>query len=127
EARRSRRRGAAAPYPADDGRDFRRKKFLRMRARLRCRRSRSVRDAGIAAPDLDADAFLPVHPGAAAFFNGTQESFMDRYGNVMYLTPMLLGAFASVFAAAWRFLGVRWNETTATTLDALCVLTGRIL
>jgi TRAP-type uncharacterized transport system substrate-binding protein len=25
--------------------------------------------AGIAAPDLDADAFLPVHPGAAAFFN----------------------------------------------------------
>lgn len=32
--------------------------------------------AGIAAPDLDADAFLPVHPGAAAFFNGTQESFM---------------------------------------------------
>jgi TRAP-type uncharacterized transport system substrate-binding protein len=30
--------------------------------------------SGIAAPDLDADAFLPVHPGAAAFFNGTQES-----------------------------------------------------
>jgi NMT1-like family len=82
--------------------------------------------AGIAAPDLDADAFLPVHPGAAAFFNGTQESFMDRYGNAIYLTPMVLGAFASVLAAAWRFLGVRSNETTATTLDALCVLPGRI-
>jgi TRAP-type uncharacterized transport system substrate-binding protein len=82
--------------------------------------------AGIAAPDLDADAFLPVHPGAAAFFNGTQESFMDRYGNVIYLTPMVLGAFASVFAAAWRFLGVRSSETTATTLDALCALPGRI-
>jgi TRAP-type uncharacterized transport system substrate-binding protein len=80
--------------------------------------------AGIAAPDLDADAFLPVHPGAAAFFNGTQESFMDRYGNAIYLTPMVLGAFASVLAAAWRFLGVRSNETT--TLDALCVLPGRI-
>ena len=82
--------------------------------------------AGIAAPDLDADAFLPVHPGAAAFFNGTQESFMDRYGNAIYLTPMVLGAFASVVAAAWRFLGVRSNETKATTLDALCVLPGRI-
>lgn len=82
--------------------------------------------AGIAAPDLEADAFPPVHPGAAAFFNGTQESFMDRYGNVIYLTPMVLGAFASVFAAAWRFLGVRSNETTATTLDALCILPGRI-
>ena len=39
---------------------------------------------------------------------------------------MVLGAFASVFAAAWRFLGVRSNETTATTLDALCSLPGRI-
>ena len=51
---------------------------------------------------------------------------MDRYGNAIYLTPMVLGAFASVLAAAWRFLGVRSNETTATTLDALCVLPGRI-
>jgi TRAP-type uncharacterized transport system substrate-binding protein len=82
--------------------------------------------AGIAAPDLDADAFLLVHPGAAAFFHGTQESFMDRYGNVIYLTPMVLGASASVFAAAWRFLGARSNETTATTLDALSGLPGRI-
>jgi hypothetical protein len=38
---------------------------------------------------------------------------MDRYDSVIYLTPMVLGAFAFVFAAAWRFLGVRSNETTA--------------
>ena len=81
--------------------------------------------AGIAAPDLDADAYLSVHPGAAAFFNGTQESFMDRYGNAIYLTPMALGALASVLAAAWRFLGVRSTETQIA-LDALCGLPGRI-
>jgi hypothetical protein len=40
--------------------------------------------AQIAAPSLDADAYLPVHPGAAAFYNGTQQSFMDKY-----LTPSL--------------------------------------
>ena len=51
---------------------------------------------------------------------------MDRYGNVIYPTPMVLGAFASVFAAAWRFLGVRSSETTATTLHVLCDLSGRI-
>jgi hypothetical protein len=34
---------------------------------------------------------------------------MDRYDSVIYLTPMVLGAFAFVFAAAWRFLGVRSN------------------
>ena len=82
--------------------------------------------SGLAAPDTDPDAYLSVHPGAAAFYNGTQESFMDRYGNAIYLTPMALGAIASIFAAAWRFLGVRPNETTHTTLDALCVLPTRI-
>jgi TRAP-type uncharacterized transport system substrate-binding protein len=82
--------------------------------------------AGLAAPDLDADAYLAVHPGAAAFFNGTQESFMDRYGNAIYLTPMVLGAMASVFAAAWRFLKVGASETALATLDALCGLPGRI-
>jgi hypothetical protein len=81
--------------------------------------------SGIAAPDTDADAYISVHPGAAAFYNGTQESFMDRYGNAIYLTPMVLGAAASVFAAAWRFLGVRQIETHPS-LDALCVLPGRI-
>jgi TRAP-type uncharacterized transport system substrate-binding protein len=81
---------------------------------------------GIAAPDTDADAFIAVHPGAAAFYNGTQESFMDRYGNAIYLTPMALGAIASVFAAAWRFLGVRPSETSHPTLDVLCALPGRI-
>jgi TRAP-type uncharacterized transport system substrate-binding protein len=82
--------------------------------------------AGLAAPDLDPDAFLGVHPGAAAYYNGTQEHFMDKYGDAIYLTPMVLGGIASVFAAAWRFLGVRSDETPQTTLDALCGLPGRI-
>jgi hypothetical protein len=82
--------------------------------------------AGIAAPDTDSDAFIAVHPGAAAFYNGTEESFMDRYSNAIYLTPMVLGAIASVFAAAWRFLGVRPIDPAQSTLDALCGLPGRI-
>ena len=78
--------------------------------------------AGIAAPDVDADAYISAHPGVAAFYNGTVESFMDRYGNAVYLTPMVLGALASMFAAAWRFLGVRQSENAQTALDALCGL-----
>ena len=50
---------------------------------------------------------LPLHPGAAAFYNGTQQSFMDEYGNWIYLTPMILGGIATVLAAAWKFLGNR--------------------
>src|SRR5580698_4419332 len=78
--------------------------------------------AGIATPTLDADAFIAVHPGAAAFYTGTQQSFMDRWGNVIYLTPIVFGALASVFAAAWRFLGIRNRDATEGTLERLCAL-----
>lgn len=82
--------------------------------------------AGIATPTLDADAYITVHPGAAAFYNGTEQSFMDRWGNAIYLTPMTLGALASIFAAAWRFLGVRHNVATETALERLAAMRERI-
>jgi TRAP-type uncharacterized transport system substrate-binding protein len=81
---------------------------------------------GIAAPSLDPDAFIAAHPGAAAYYNGTEQSFMDKYGNAIYLTPMALGAIASVFAAAWRFLGIRQPEAADPTFNALYALPRRI-
>ena len=132
----------APPVPDDDVTTLRVGYYLVANKRLnadRCRRPRPARDgraprpdrrgavtAGLAAPDLDNDAYLSVHPGAAAFYNGTQESFLDRYGNAIYLTPMVLGALASIFAAAWRFLGVRAEEAVHPALDAFCVLPERI-
>ena len=72
--------------------------------------------AQITDASIDPDAYLAVHPGAAAYYNGTQQTFMDRYGNEIYLAPMILGGVASVLAAAWKFWGseirrrrkVRW-------------------
>ena len=43
------------------------------------------------AASTDSDAYLPVHPGAAAFYNGTQESFLDKWGNAIFLAPMIFG------------------------------------
>lgn len=80
----------------------------------------------IAAPDTDADAYLPVHPGAAAFYNGTQESFLDKWGNIIFLTPMILGALASVLAAAWKFMRAGQPLTQEQALDALYALGQRI-
>jgi TRAP-type uncharacterized transport system substrate-binding protein len=82
--------------------------------------------AGIATPTLDADAYIGVHPGAAAFYNGTEQSFMDRWSNEIFLTPMVLGALASIFAAAWRFLGVHAAETAQSTLEQLSALREKI-
>jgi hypothetical protein len=81
--------------------------------------------AQITAPSTDADANVPLHPGAAAFYNGTQQSFMDEYGNEIYLAPMALGALATVLAAAWKFLGIGQSENEAP-LDALYALARRI-
>lgn len=81
--------------------------------------------AQITAPSTDADAYLAVHPGAAAFYNGTQQSFMDEYGNWIYLTPMILGGMATVLAAAWKFLGIG-PFATEGPLDALYALVRRI-
>jgi len=81
--------------------------------------------AQITAPSTDADAYLALHPGAAAFYNGTQQSFMDEYGNWIYLTPMILGGLATVLAAAWKFLGIGPSPND-TPLDTLYALARRI-
>jgi TRAP-type uncharacterized transport system substrate-binding protein len=82
--------------------------------------------AQITAPSTDADAYLPLHPGVAAFYNGTEQSFMDEYGNWIYLTPMALGGAATVLAAAWKFLGIGHPATSDGPLDSLYALGRRI-
>ena len=82
--------------------------------------------AQITASSTDPDAFLPAHPGAAAFYNGTVESYMDQYGDAIYIVPMVLGAIASVLAAAWKFLEIGNPETIAGPLDTLYALARRI-
>jgi TRAP-type uncharacterized transport system substrate-binding protein len=81
--------------------------------------------AQITAPSTDQDAYLPLHPGAAAVYNSTTQSFMDEYGNWIYLTPMLLGGAVTVLAAAWRFIGIG-NRATHGPLDSLYALARRI-
>jgi TRAP transporter TAXI family solute receptor len=78
------------------------------------------------APDLDAGAFLPVHPGAAEFYNGSQQSFLDRWSNIIFLAPMAIGALATVLAAAWKFLRVGEIQTREAALDSLYALGQRI-
>jgi len=76
--------------------------------------------AQIAAPSTDKDAYIPVHAGAAAFYDGTQQDFFDKYQNALYYGPMLLGALASLVAAAWKFVGAK--RATSSPLDPLYAL-----
>jgi TRAP-type uncharacterized transport system substrate-binding protein len=81
--------------------------------------------AQITTPSTDADAYVPLHPGAAAFYNGTQQSFMDEYSNWIYLTPMILGGAATVLAAVWKFLRLG-HPVGEGPLDSLYALGRRI-
>jgi len=82
--------------------------------------------AQITSPSIDADAYLPVHPGALAVYNGTTQSFIDEYGNYIYLGPMILGGIATVLAAAWKFLGIGQPQFREGPLDTLYGLARRI-
>ena len=54
--------------------------------------------------DTDNDTYIPVHPGAAAYFSGDEKSFFDKYGDQLFYGSMLLGTLTSLFAAAWKFM-----------------------
>ena len=55
--------------------------------------------AKIETPDTDKDAAIPVHPGAAAFVDGEEKSFLDRYSDYIWWGLMALSAMGS--AGAW--------------------------
>jgi TRAP transporter TAXI family solute receptor len=55
--------------------------------------------AKIETPDTDKDAAIPVHPGAAAFVDGEEKTFLDRYSDYIWWGLMGLSAMGS--AGAW--------------------------
>ena len=55
--------------------------------------------AKIETPDTDKDAVLPAHPGAAAYVDGEEKTFLDRYSDFIWWGLMALSAMGS--AGAW--------------------------
>ena len=55
--------------------------------------------AQITKPDTDKEAELPVHRGAAAVIDGTERTFLDKYGDYFWFALLLLSGIGS--AGAW--------------------------
>jgi TRAP transporter TAXI family solute receptor len=53
----------------------------------------------IKAPETDKDSAVSVHPGAAAYYDGEQKTFFDRYSDYLYLGVMLISILGSTAAA----------------------------
>ncbi len=51
--------------------------------------------------DVDKDAFIVAHQGAAQYINDETKSFMERYSDLMYLAMAVLGIIGSMFAGLY--------------------------
>jgi len=75
--------------------------------------------------DADNDTYIPIHPGAAAYFGGDQKSFFDKYSDQIFYGSMLLGTLTSIFAAAWKFMA-KEEKPESRPLIRLYALADRI-
>jgi TRAP transporter TAXI family solute receptor len=65
-------------------------------------------------PDTDKDAALPAHRGAAAYIDGTERTFMDKYSDYFWGAVLLLSVLGSVTAAVRHF--IRRDERRLNTV-----------
>ena len=69
--------------------------------------------AKIETPDTDKDAAIPVHPGAAAFVDGEEKTFLDKYSDYIWWGLMLVSAMGS--AGAWFAGYLKKDERNTNT------------
>lgn len=69
--------------------------------------------AKIETPDTDKDATIPVHPGAAAFVDGEEKTFLDRYSDYIWWSLMAFSAMGS--AGAWFAGYLKQDERNTNT------------
>jgi len=77
--------------------------------------TREIRSASkLEKPDTDKDAALPAHPGAAAYIDGTERTFMDKYSDYIWAVVLLFSVLGSATAAMRHF--IRRNERKMNVL-----------
>jgi TRAP transporter TAXI family solute receptor len=75
---------------------------------------REIPGAGkIEKPNTDKDAALPAHPGAAAYIDGTERTFMEKYSDYIWGVVLLLSVLGSV--TAWLRHYIKRDERRLNT------------
>jgi TRAP-type uncharacterized transport system substrate-binding protein len=71
--------------------------------------------------DVDKDAFIVAHPGAAEYINDDTKSFMDRYSDLLYLGAGALSIIGSIFLGLYtkvtRIAPEKASELATAILD----------
>jgi hypothetical protein len=73
--------------------------------------------------DDDNDTYIPIHPGANAYFNGDEKTFFDKYGDQIFYGTLLLGTLTSLLAAVWKYMTRAEHKPENSPLMRLYALT----
>ena len=100
--------------------------FVRQLFAVRQQLAREVPGAAkIEKPDTDKDAALPAHAGAAAYIDGTERTFLEKYSDYLWGAILILSGLGS--AGAWLRHYLQRGEREQITLhrDKLLALISR--
>ncbi len=75
--------------------------------------------AAMAKPDTDKGAADAVHSGAAAYYDNNEKSFMDRYGDWLYIGAMAFSGLGSAVAAMFGLARARVRKAALALIDQL--------
>jgi TRAP-type uncharacterized transport system substrate-binding protein len=88
---------------------------------------REIRDiATIEKPNTEKDAGIPAHPGVAAYIDGTERTFLERYGDYFWGCVLVLSALGSFGAGLRAFLYPREQENVSSLRDRALQLAAKI-
>jgi hypothetical protein len=82
--------------------------------------------ARITKPDTEKDAELPVHRGAAAVIDGTERTFLDRYGDYFWFVLLLLSGIGSAGAWLRHYLNRDEREESTGHRNRILAMVSRI-
>ncbi len=75
--------------------------------------------AAMEKPDTEKGSAEAVHPGAAAYYDNNEESFMDRYGDWLYISAMAFSGLGSAIAATFGLTRARARKAALGLVDQL--------
>lgn len=94
--------------------------FTRQLFAVRQSLARELPGAGkIQKPDTDKDAALPAHPGAAAYIDGNERTFLDKYSDYIWAAIFAASGLGSALAWLRHFLKRNEREQNAMHRERL--------
>ena len=82
--------------------------------------------AKIEKPDTDKDAALPAHQGAAAYIDGTERTFLEKYTDYIWFAILVLSGLGSAGAWLQHYWKRDEREQYATHRDNLLELISQV-